>query len=151
MGRVNFGTGINDHKGLHSPVQLDGAELGDWKIFTLPLDDKMLAHLKFSAPETNSPAFWRATVNVKQPGDTFLDMRSWGKGVVWVNGHCLGRFWDIGPTQTVYVPGPWLKRGKNKILILDLLGPEKPVVAALNHPVLDELHPENDFNRPNED
>jgi beta-galactosidase len=152
MGRVNFGTGIADRKGLHAPVKLDGTELTGWKIFNLPLDDKMLARLKFSNVKMNSnqPAFWRATVNIEKPGDTFLDLRSWGKGVVWVNGHCLGRFWNIGPTQTMYVPGPWLKRGKNKIVIFDLTGPEKPVVAALDHPILDELHPEHDFSRQNE-
>ncbi|HKI67979.1 MAG TPA: discoidin domain-containing protein, partial [Verrucomicrobiae bacterium] len=91
------------------------------------------------------PAFWRATVNIEKPGDTFLDLRSWGKGVVWVNGHCLGRFWDIGPTQTAYTPGCWLHHGKNEIVIFDLLGPEKPVVAGLEKPILDELHPEKDF------
>ena len=149
MGRVNFGTGIADQKGLHAPVKLDGAELANWQIFNLPLDDKMLARLKFSDVKTNSnsPAFWRATVNIEKPGDTFLDLRPWGKGVVWVNGHCLGRFWNIGPTQTMYVPGPWLKRGKNQIVILDLTGPEKPVVAALDHPILNELHPEYDFSK----
>jgi beta-galactosidase len=152
MGRVNFGTGIADRKGLHAPVKLDGAELTGWRIFNLPFDDKMLARLKFSDGKTNSnlPAFWRATVNVKNPGDTFLDLRPWGKGVVWVNGHCLGRFWNIGPTQTMYVPGPWLKRGKNEIVILDLIGPGKPVVAALDHPILNELHPEYDFSHRNE-
>jgi beta-galactosidase len=92
-----------------------------------------------------APAFWRATVKIEQPGDTFLDMRSWGKGVVWVNGHCMGRYWDIGPTQTMYVPGPWLKHGRNEIIILDLTGPENPVIGSLDHPILDELHPERDF------
>jgi len=152
MGRVNFGTGIADQKGLHAPVKLDGAELTAWHIFNLPLDDKMLTRLKFSDVKTHSnlPAFWRATVNIEKPGDTFLDLRPWGKGVAWVNGHCLGRFWNIGPTQTMYVPGPWLKRGKNKIVILDLTGPEKPVVAALNQPILKELHPEYDFNQQNQ-
>ena len=151
MGRVNFGAGIHDRKGLYAPVKLGDTELTGWQIFNLPLDDKMLAHLKFSEAKTNSnsPAFWRATVNIENLGDTFLDMRPWGKGVVWVNGHCLGRFWNIGPTQTMYVPGSWLKHGKNKIMILDLSGPEKPVVAALDHPILDELHPEYDFNRQN--
>jgi beta-galactosidase len=150
MGRVNFGTGIHDRKGLYAPVKLDGVELTGWNIFNLPLDEKMPAHLKFSGAKTNSPAFWRVTVNVEKPGDTFLDMRPWGKGVAWVNGRCLGRFWNIGPTQTMYVPGPWLKRGKNEIVILDLSGPEKPVVATLDKPILDELHPEHDFNKANE-
>ncbi|HEU5396130.1 MAG TPA: beta-galactosidase [Verrucomicrobiae bacterium] len=147
MGHVNFGAEVFDQKGIHAPVKLGGTELTGWKIYNLPLDDRMLSHLKFAAAGTASemPAFWRATVKVEKPGDTFLDMRPWGKGVVWVNGHCLGRYWNIGPTATMYVPGPWLKRGKNEVVILDLLGPEKPVVAALDYPVLNELHPEKDF------
>ncbi|HEY1663537.1 MAG TPA: beta-galactosidase family protein [Verrucomicrobiae bacterium] len=147
MGRINFGPEMADHKGLIAPVALDGKTLTGWKIFNLPLDNKMLAHLKFSrgTSDPNLPAFWRATVRIPKPGDTFLDMRPWGKGVAWVNGHCLGRFWDIGPTQTMYVPGPWLKRGKNEFIILDLLGPQKPEIAGLEKPIIDELHPEKDF------
>jgi len=165
VGHVNFGQEVFDQKGIHAPVKLGGTELPGWQIFNLPLDDKMLADLKFR-PFPNfdyegrvggksnayaaylkalAPAFWRATLEIEKPGDTFLDMRPWGKGVVWVNGHCLGRYWDIGPTETMYVPGPWLKAGKNEILILDLLGPEKPVVAGLAKPILNELHPEKDF------
>ncbi|HEY4415181.1 MAG TPA: beta-galactosidase family protein [Verrucomicrobiae bacterium] len=149
MGRVNFGRGIVDRKGLHAPVKLGGTELTGWKVFSLPLDDAMRARLKFSPAKNGSdaPAFWRATVTVDQPADTFLDLRPWGKGVVWINGHCLGRFWNIGPTQTMYVPGPWLKSGANEIVIFDLIGPHKPVVAALDHPILNELHPENDFSQ----
>jgi beta-galactosidase len=161
MGRVNFGQEVHDRKGLHAPVKLGGTELTGWKVFNLPLDDKMLGKLKFcrsrgnetQKSETphvvsyNEPAFWRATVNIARPGDTFLDLRSCGKGVVWVNGHCLGRFWNIGPTQTAYVPGCWLHAGKNEIVIFDLLGPEKPVIAGLEKPVLNELHPEKDFAR----
>jgi beta-galactosidase len=182
MGRVNFGTGIVDCKGMHGPVKLGGAELTAWKIYHLPLDHKMLAHLRYQDSSTSIvgtfPAFWRAIVKIKNPGDTFLDMRSWGKGVVWVNGHCMGRYWNIGPTQTMYVPGPWLKHGKNEIVILDLEqnigmtfyrgpdivhgpglfrdgsmavvatgreGPEVPNIGSLDHPILDELHPEKDF------
>lgn len=154
MGRVNFGTGIADRKGIHAPVKLDGVVLNNWNIYRFPLDNKMRETLKFEKfigdNETLGsakivPAFWRAIVKIKKPGDTFLDMRLWGKGVAWVNGHCLGRFWDIGPTQTMYVPGPWLKAGKNEIVIFDLVGPEKPVVAGLDHPILNELHPEKDF------
>ena len=147
MGRVNFGEEVHDRKGIQGPVKLDANELSDWKVFSLPLDKKMLGGLHFTKTKATGPAFWRGTVNVDQPGDTFLDLRSWGKGVVWVNGHCLGRYWDIGPTQTAYVPGPWLKKGKNEIVILDLLGPEKPVVAGLALPILNELHPEKDFAR----
>lgn len=153
MGRVNFGAEVHDWKGIHGPMTLDGKALSGWQIFNLSLDAKMLAGLKFidarpiSQPSFWSPAFWRAKVNVDQPGDTWLDMRPWGKGYAWVNGHNLGRYWNIGPQQTMYVPGCWLKKGANEIIILDLLGPEKPVIAALNHPILDELHPEKDFAR----
>ena len=161
VGHVNFGQEVFDQKGIHAPVKLGGTELSDWKVFNLPLDDKMLAGLKFfplvmistsASPSTHTnsifPEFWRARVNVEKPGDTFLDMRSFGKGVVWVNGHCLGRFWDIGPTQTMYVPGAWLKPGENEIVIFALsylTFPEYPVVAGLNQPILDQLRPELDF------
>jgi beta-galactosidase len=147
MGRVNFGVEVHDRKGIRGPVKLGGTELTGWQIFNLPLDDKELANLIFTAQKPAGPAFYRATVNIESTGDTWLDLRSWGKGVAWVNGHNLGRYWNIGPQQTMYVPGAWLKKGANEIIILDLLGPEKAVIAALDHPILDELHPEKDFAR----
>lgn len=151
MGRINFGPEVADHKGLLGPVRVidvngADAELPNWLVFSLPLDGKMLAHLHYgSSGLSTGPAFYRAHFELKQPGDTFLDMRSWRKGVAWVNGRCLGRFWDIGPTQTMYVPGPWLKPGRNEIVVLDLFVPEKPSVAGLDHPLLDQLRPELDF------
>jgi beta-galactosidase len=155
MGRVNFGVEVHDRKGIHAPVTWEAAgkpaaTLENWQIFRLPLDKGMLGGLKFEPaknPKAAGPAFWRATVKVDQPGDCFLDMRPWGKGFVWVNGHNLGRYWNIGPQQTMYVPGPWLKQGENEIIILDLLGPEQPVVAALDQPILDQLRPKLDFAR----
>jgi beta-galactosidase len=74
-----------------------------------------------------------------------LDLHNWGKGDLWVNGHCLGRYWNIGPTQTAYAPGCWLHAGENEIVILDTIGSENHTVAGLDKPVLDELHPEKDF------
>jgi beta-galactosidase len=152
VGHVNFGQEVHDRKGIQAPVKLGGTELSGWKIFNLPLDDKMLAGLHFRPSDKmlhldrrDTPAFWRAIVKIENPGDTFLDLRSWGKGVVWVNGHCLGRFWNIGPTQTAYTPGCWLHAGENEIVILDLIGPEKPELAGLGKPILDDLHPEKDF------
>jgi beta-galactosidase len=155
MGRVNFGAEIFDRKGLHAPITFapitGGAatELKGWDIFRLPLDDAELAALKFQpvSGAVSGPAFWGGHFMVAKPGDTFLDMRGWGKGVVWVNGHCLGRFWDIGPQQTMYCPGPWLKAGKNDVVILDLVGPRDPKVAGLAKPILDQLRPELDFGR----
>ena len=150
MGRVNFGPEMADRKGLIAPVKLGGIILKGWKIFNLPLDNQMLAGLKFSAIKTNAhaPGFWRGTFTLKKAGDTFLDLHHWGKGDLWVNGHCLGRYWNIGPSQTAYAPGCWLRAGKNEIVLLDLLGPDKPEIAGLEKPVLDELRPEKDFATP---
>jgi beta-galactosidase len=149
-GRVNFGAEVHDHKGLVGGVTLAGGlgpQLTNWEVYDLPLDSKMLSRLKFHGTTARGPSFWRVKVKVDQPGDTFLDMRPWGKGVAWVNGHCLGRFWNIGPAQTLYVPGPWLKTGPNEIVIYDLLGPATPTVAGLAEPILNLLRPELDFMR----
>jgi beta-galactosidase len=165
MGRVNFGIEVHDRKGLLAPVNLtaDGktTELTGWQVFSLPLDDKMIAGLQdtkdlafyeFRAINkvVEGPTFWRTELNVETPGDTFLDVRAFGKGFVWVNGHNLGRYWNIGPQQTMYVPGPWLKKGKNEVVVLDLLGPGNaaaPKLAGLDTPILNTLRPELDFAR----
>jgi beta-galactosidase len=151
MGRVNFGAEVHDRKGLIGPVKFTTAAgtavLTNWEVMKFPLNEKMLAGLRYRSPAPNGPAFYRARINIEKPGDTFLDMRPWGKGFAWVNGHNLGRYWNIGPQQTMYVPGPWLKRGKNEFVILDLLGPEKPVIAALDQPILNQLRPELDFSK----
>ncbi len=147
MGRVNFGPEVHDRKGIKGPVTLGGKELTGWSIFNLPLNLRMLGQLKFTSQKANGPAFYRVRFNVEKQADTFLDMRPWGKGMVWVNGHNLGRYWNIGPQQTMYVPGVWLKPGRNEILILDLLGPQNSIVAALETPILDQLRPELDFAR----
>jgi beta-galactosidase len=147
---------VHDRKGLHAPVTLTAKEgppqpLSGWKIFSLPLDAAQLGGLKWVDVATKeipqrSPAFWRGSFSVEKPADTFLDVSTWNFGAVWVNGHCLGRFWDIGPTQTMYLPGAWLHAGKNEVVVLDLVGPRAPTLAGLERPVLDALHPELDFN-----
>ena len=121
MGRINFGPEMADHKGLIAPVKLGGIALTGWEVYNLPLDQKMLSGLKFThtKPAPDTAGFWWGHFNLAQVGDTFLDLRGWGKGDVWVNDHCLGRFWDIGPTQTAYAPGCWLQlRRKMKSLYL---------------------------------
>lgn len=150
MGHVNFGPEVHDRKGLYTPVivkAMDAAavEPGPWQVYRLPLDDAMLASLRWKPSEAAGPAFWRGTFEVAKPADVFLDVRTWGKGVLWVNGRCMGRFWNIGPTQTMYVPGPWLKSGRNEVIVLDLLGPKEPTLAGLEKPILDQLRPELDF------
>ncbi|MBR3433725.1 MAG: beta-galactosidase [Bacteroidaceae bacterium] len=85
------------------------------------------------------PGYHRGYFDLKKVGDTFLNFETWGKGQVWVNGHAMGRFWSIGPQQTLYVPGCWLKKGKNEVIILDIVGPSEKVVWGQAEPELNKL------------
>ncbi len=78
---------------------------------------------------------------MSQLGDTFLDTRGWGKGIVWVNGHCLGRIWNIGPQQTLYLPAPWLHLDQNEVIVFDLSTPDQRTLCGITTPVLNEVHP----------
>ena len=51
--------------------------------------------------------------------DTFINMEDWTKGVVWVNGINLGRYWNIGPQVTLYLPAPFLNPGTNEIIVFE--------------------------------
>ena len=88
---------------------------------------------------TTKPGYYRGYFNLSKVGDTFLNFETWGKGQVWVNGHAMGRIWSIGPQQTLYVPGCWLKKGKNEIIVLDVVGPKEKVVWGQDKPELDKL------------
>ncbi len=85
------------------------------------------------------PGYHRGYFNLSKVGDTFLNFETWGKGQVWVNGHAMGRIWSIGPQQTLYVPGCWLKKGKNEVIVLDIVGPKEPVVWGQVLPELNKL------------
>ena len=126
MGRVNYGGAITtENKGITESVTLNGQTLTGFKNYSLPCADQQVAALPFSdkGPTSEQPVFYRSSFQLDQLGDTFLDMQdSWTKGVVWVNGHNLGRFWFVGPQQTLYCPAPFLKKGKNEIIVLDLEG-----------------------------
>ncbi len=153
MGRVNFGSGIIDRKGITEKVTVaDGnrvTELKGWKVYNLPVDYKSQSKKSFTESEkSDKPAWYRGTFNIEEVGDTFLDVSTWGKGMVWVNGHNLGRFWEIGPQQTLYMPGCWMKEGDNEIIILDLASPENTTVEGLKTPILNTLHiEESPYNR----
>ncbi len=145
MGRVNFSKAINDPKGITKGVALVTGDketpLKGWSMYRIASDYDMIRQRAFKPMENGlvSTAYYRGTFTVDKVGDTFLDMSSWGKGQVWVNGHAIGRYWKIGPTQTLYVPGCWLNVGRNEVVVLELDKPEKPVLAGLNYPILDQL------------
>ncbi len=121
MGRVNFGQHLIDRKGITERVTLRGITLMHWKAFCLPMDRQYLEQLAFVPNDSSdSPKFFRGSFTLQKLGDTFLDLSKWTKGIVWVNGHNLGRYWSIGPQRRLYVPGPWLKKGKNEVVIFDM-------------------------------
>ena len=147
MGRINYSKLIHDPKGITDKVEVfttDGKndltyKLKDWKVYLYPydLDYNDMSYIPTAIGD--QPAYYRATFNLKKTGDTYLDMRTWGKGLVWVNGHCIGRFWEVGPQQTLYLPGCWLKKGKNEIVVLDITGPTQAKVEGLTKPIIDQL------------
>jgi beta-galactosidase len=142
-GRINFGDKLrDDRKGITRSVSFGGKELRDWRTYPLPMDDVQRVfeqHGSGTRATAGGPAFYRGTFTLSAPGDTFLDTRGWGKGEVWVNGHNLGRFWSIGPQQTLYVPGPWLKKGANEVVVFALTEPKQRALRGLKEPVLDQL------------
>lgn len=136
QGRVNFGPDLPDRKGILGGVLIGWQYIFDWEAFCLPLSD--LSGLKFpplSAPLTG-PAFYRGTFLVDKPLDTFLALPGWTKGVAWVNGFNLGRYWKIGPQKTLYVPAPLLKPGENELVIFEQHGAKEMQVELRSKPKL---------------
>jgi beta-galactosidase len=137
-GRVNFSKHLRDQrKGIEGTITLAGKELNGWRIYPLAMSD--LSAVKFGpGPTPEGPQFRRGSFVLAKPGDTFLDMWQFGKGVVWVNGHLLGRFWEIGPQQTLYVPAPWLKAGSNEVVVFQLEGSHTATLQGLAAPVFSQ-------------
>lgn len=156
MGRINFGRAIKDFKGITDKAlittEVNGHattyDLKNWEMSTIP-DDHATAVRALETPRTEPKTasqpegklgYYRGYFNLKKVGDTFINMETWGKGQVYVNGHAIGRFWGIGPQQTLYMPGCWLKKGKNEIIVLDVVGPQTPVIEGLKTPIIDKLN-----------
>jgi beta-galactosidase len=158
MGRINFGRAIKDFKGIVGDVAIS-AEVDDnevtWTLkkwtMTPISDDYDRAVRAFDGEKAGRPlsddfskrengrGYYRGYFNLSKVGDTFLNFETWGKGQVYVNGHAMGRIWSIGPQQTLYVPGCWLKKGKNEIIVLDVVGPKEAVVWGQVSPELNKL------------
>lgn len=155
MGRINFGRAIKDYKGITGRVTLTAGQDGHdvvwdlkrWTVSRIP-DSYLTAVKAFFGQAKNGGGinigggrgYYRGHFTLKKTGDTFLDMETWGKGQVYVNGHAIGRFWGIGPQQTLYVPGCWLKKGRNEVVVLDVAGPREAVCAGKTEPELNKLN-----------
>ena len=135
-GRVNFSLAIRgERQGITKQVTLAGRPLTGWQIYSLPMTDP--EKLPFSAADCTGACFYRGTLHVDRVGDTFLDTGSFTKGFVWVNGHPLGRIWNIGPQRTLYLPGPWLRKGENDVIVFDLQGAPGRTIEGRAAPILD--------------
>ncbi|XP_033744592.1 beta-galactosidase-1-like protein 2 [Pecten maximus] len=154
-GRVNyveFGLNLlNEHrKGLTGDVSIDGKKLESWNIIPLEFDKEFVKSVcqcdKWVATSPSTccyPALFKATLTITDaPKDTFLCTKGWGKGIVFLNGFNLGRFWCVGPQQTLYVPAPLLQQGDNQILIFEQENPGMSI-EFLDAPILDETDKSN--------
>jgi len=136
QGRVDYGTRIGEPKGLVGPVQLNGEELRRWSVLPLqlssiePVRAALDAAAGDAAPERLAgPVFARAVFELEEPGALFLDTTGWGKGVAWINGFNLGRYWTRGPQQTLYVPRGVVRAGRNELIVLELESAAEPIAA----------------------
>ncbi|XP_057347119.1 beta-galactosidase-1-like protein 2 isoform X2 [Manis pentadactyla] len=129
-GRVNYGDNIDDQrKGLIGNIYLNDSPLKKFRIYSLDLKKSFFQ--RFSAdkwsliPEVPTfPAFFLGALSVDlSPSDTFMKLEGWEKGVVFINGQNLGRYWNVGPQETLYLPGAWLDKGSNQVGVPAALGP----------------------------
>lgn len=139
-GRINFGHQFAaDRKGLIFPVLLNGARLEGWDSDPLRMAGPAVQH--WSKTSASGPAFHQGTFNLSRVGDTYLDVSALGKGLIWVNGHPVGRIWKIGPQQSDYVPGCWLHKGRNTVTVFDLEDEAGPLISGKTHHVY-AVHPQ---------
>ena len=151
-GRINYGPYLTDNRqGITEQVTLNGTELTGWKMYKFPFTNLEgignYLHAKLQRePGSNAltyppniPGFYRGSFLLLTTGDTYLDMRGFGKGFVFVNGHNLGKYWEIGPQQTLYIPASWLINGVNEIVVFDELRGEHVTISALDHPILNDV------------
>ena len=135
MGRVNYGPGLADRKGITDAVLLGLQMLFDWKIYPIRLDD--LSTLPFVPLKSLAgPSFFRGTFTAVEARDTFLALPGWTKGLAWINNFCLGRYWNRGPQKTLYIPAPLLRVGENELILFELHQAEKAAVELVDRPDL---------------
>ncbi|XP_030374180.1 beta-galactosidase [Scaptodrosophila lebanonensis] len=164
QGRINYGQQINDFKGLTQDVTLDKKVLNNWNMTKYPLEsveDLLQLVAQSNAPEADAaqediqnlklprkllrsgPAIYASILRInseQELADTYLDMSGWGKGVVFINGENLGRYWPlVGPQVTLFVPAPVLKVGNNRLIVVEyqqapitqqLVFRDKPILNA---------------------
>ncbi|CAM3743043.1 beta-galactosidase [Mucilaginibacter galii] len=138
-GRINYGPFLTDNRqGITQYVTLNHTVVHNWKMYRLPFTVLQTFKFNSQALKATQPVLYKGTFNLSKVADTYFDMHSFGKGFVFLNGHNLGKYWQIGPQQTLYVPASWLKKGKNEIVIFDQLKSGHHELQALDHSILNQ-------------
>ncbi|MEP6898876.1 MAG: beta-galactosidase [Rhodanobacter sp.] len=139
FGHVGYGHAMSDRKGIVDAIRLDGRELLQWDVHSLPLDDAWLAGLRPMQGAPSRPGvFFRGSLTLEKTGDTYVDMSAWNKGYLWVNRRLLGRYWNVGPQQRLYCPASWLQSGHNDVLVLDMHRTEAASIRGVE--ILKDAH-----------
>ncbi|MCX6169387.1 MAG: beta-galactosidase [Ignavibacteriales bacterium] len=131
MGRINFAQQLIDRKGITDRVTLNGMALMNWEVCNLSFNSRYIQSIKQSTITQDRPGiFFKGTFELSKTGDTYIDMSNYKKGVVFLNGNNLGRYWEIGPQKRLYCPAPFLKKGKNEIVVFDLLALKSELISG---------------------
>ena len=122
MGRVNYSYKLmKQRKGIDGAVVINNHMHFGWEMYRL--DEEAMLSLELGAGcKAGQPGVHALTFTVDTPADTWLELPGWGKGVVFLNGFTLGRFWEIGPQKRLYIPAPLLKAGENSLRIVETEG-----------------------------
>ena len=135
-GRVNFTAVLRgERKGIIGSVTIGDKQPKMWEIYSLPMTQNSKLH--FSHQPCQGPCFFRTTMAVPEPADTYLDTRQMQKGEVWMNDRPLGRFWFIGPQFALFTPASWLHKGKNSVVFFDLKSNGRDVIRSVTTPIFD--------------
>lgn len=135
MGRVNYGAKLRDRKGITEGIGFGNNFVYHWQNYALPMTD--VSGLEFTEGVEafdGTPVFLKAEIEIDECCDTFVKLPTFTKGIIIVNGRVLSRYWNVGPQQSAYLPAPFLKEGKNEIIVLELEGFEKPCVVLDDEP-----------------
>lgn len=135
-GRINYSIELRgERKGITHQVTLAGKPLTHWQIFSLPM--KNPEKMAYAGAPCTGACFYRGSLEVNTVGDSFLDTSAFSKGFVWVNGHPLGRIWSIGPQKALYLPGAWLHKGLNDVVVFDIDSAPGRALEGRTQPMLD--------------
>ena len=145
MGRVNYGHKFladTQRKGIRTGVCKDLHFLLNWQQY--PLSFENTENIDFSKGwQPEQPAFYAFDFEMKALKDTYLDLSGFGKGLAFVNGVNIGRFWNVGPTLSLYIPHSLLKEGHNRIIIFETEGEYEESINLVNQPTFKTIKGEN--------